>query len=187
MKARELKPAPQMRTMLRRINLVVFIILFIPILASIFFYPVISIPAIFIWLALVIINDAYIMAMFRNLSYSLDSDAMLLNKGVFWKRRTTVPYGKITNIDITQGPVERAFGLSKIHIQTAGLSGSENTHAELVMRGVTDPEELKAEIMSHILKPAGAQVAFAEPKTGSADVLQSILAELKAIRQSVQK
>ncbi|MGI6197828.1 MAG: PH domain-containing protein [Candidatus Cloacimonadaceae bacterium] len=187
MKAKELKPASQMRTMLRRINLVVFIILLIPIIATVFFYPVVSIPAIFIWLALVIIIDAYIVAMCRQLIYSLDSDAVLLQKGVFWKRRTTVPYGKITNIDITQGPVERAFGISEVHIQTAGLSGGENTHAELVMRGITDPEELKTEIMDYIRKSEGAPVAATGEKPESAEVLKFILEELKAIRQSVEK
>lgn len=187
MKAKELKPAPQLRTMIRRINLVVFLILFVPVLASIFCCPVVSLPAIFIWFSLFIINDAYIVAACRHLSYGLDSDAVLLNKGVFWKRRTTVPYSKITNIDITQGPVERSFGLSKIHVQTAGLSGSSNPQAELVLRGITDPEELKAEIMSQIRNKVGTPATAVEEKPESADVLQSILEELKAIRQSVQK
>ena len=105
MKSKELKPAPQMRTMLRRINLVVFLIFLIPIIVTIFTVSEVSIPLLFLWLALLIIIDAYLVAMCRNLSYSLDGDAVLLNKGVFWKRRTTVPYNMITNIDITQGPV----------------------------------------------------------------------------------
>lgn len=187
MKSKELKPAPQMRTMLRRINLVVFLIFLIPIIVTIFTVSEVSIPLLFLWLALLIIIDAYLVAMCRNLSYSLDIDAVLLNKGVFWKRRTTVPYNMITNIDITQGPVERSFGLSKIHIQTAGLSGGENTHAELVMRGVTDPDALKAEIMACIKEPAGIQTTANETNPESVDVMQSILEELKAIRQSLQK
>lgn len=191
MKPKELKPAPQMRTMLRRINWVVFAILLIPIMATIVIqsldYSQFSLPAVFVWLALLIIIDAYIVAMCRNLSYSLDSDAVLLNKGVFWKRRTTVPYSKITNIDITQGPVERSFGLSKIHIQTAGLSGGENSHAELVMRGVTNPDELKTELMDYIMKPSAAPVASEAERAESADVLNAILEELKAIRQNMPK
>lgn len=187
MKPKELKPASQMRTMLRRINLVVFIIFLIPIIVTIFTYSAVSIPLLFLWLALVIVIDAYLVAMCRHLSYSLDTDAVLLNKGVFWKRRTTVPYNMITNIDITQGPVERAFGLSNVHIQTAGLSGGENTHAEMVMRGINEPEALKAEIMACIRKPVGAPAADDAAKPESAEVLKSILEELKAIRQSVQK
>lgn len=70
--------------------------------------------------------NIYIPAFFRSLEYSIDTDAVRLQKGVFWKRCTAVPYAKITNIDTTQGPVERHFGLSKLHIQTAGSRTANN-------------------------------------------------------------
>jgi hypothetical protein len=183
------KPAPQLLVMWKAINLVSFLILlFFPLLLMIFGGPlVLGILILGIWLILMLSVVLYLPAFFRSLEYSIDPDAVRLRKGVFWKRRTTVPYTKITNIDITQGPVERYYGLSKLHIQTAGASAANNPTAELMMYGIKEPEALKDEIMGRIHRtPVGEAVAVpASPDTP--DVMAEMLMELKAIRAALEK
>lgn len=92
----------------------------------------------------------YISAFFRSLEYSINSDSISGKKGVFWKKTTTIPYYKITNIDITQGPLQRMYKISNIHCQTAGVAGPQGKKAELLMLGIRDFQGVKETIKSHI-------------------------------------
>ena len=79
---------------------------------------------------------AWIGAFYRSLEYVINADAVRAKKGVFWRRHVTVPYTKVTNIDVTQGPLERAFGVGRVHVQTAGASGPQTPQSELRMVGI---------------------------------------------------
>jgi uncharacterized protein len=60
---------------------------------------------------------------YRILEYFIDDDSIKMQAGVVWKKNVTVPYEKITNIDVTSGPVQRKFNVGTIHVQTAGYGG----------------------------------------------------------------
>jgi len=127
----------------------------------------------------------YIPAFFRTLEYTLEDDSILLKKGVFWRRRTTVPYTKITNIDITQGPVERVYKISTLHLQTAGSSTGESGKAEVVIPGIRDCEPLKEHIAQHTRAASASPAPQAMP--AHKDTLGDILAELRALREDLRQ
>lgn len=97
----------------------------------------------------------YMPAYFRSLEYRIDDQSVSGKKGVFWKKTTTIPFQKITNIDITQGPLQRYFGIGSIHCQTAGAGGSQGARAELVLQGIRDLDGTKAAIEARFLKNRG--------------------------------
>jgi membrane protein YdbS with pleckstrin-like domain len=140
-----------------------------------------------VWLLVHLPLVIYLSAYYKTLEYSIDSDALRIKKGVFWRRRTTVPFAKITNIDITQGPVERMFKISTLHVQTAGSSSSEFAKAEIVIPGIRDSETLKDAIVNQI-RPSShtAQVPVAE-KASESETLMDILSELKGIRAELSR
>lgn len=117
-------------------------------------------------------------AYYRSLEYRIDSGAVRGKRGVFWKRIVTVPYGKITNIDITQGPLQRAYGIGNIHLQTAGAAGSQGGPAELVIYGVKDLEGFKERVIDSI-----ATMKRPEGQRTEAETLELILGELSEIRR----
>ena len=139
------------------------------------------------WLLVHLPIEIYLSAYYKTLEYSIDAEALRIKKGVFWRRRTTIPFGKITNIDITQGSVERMFKISKLHIQTAGASGPRSDKAEIVVPGIRDSETVKDTIMNYI-RPSShaAQVPVAE-KASESELLMAILTELKGIRTELSK
>jgi membrane protein YdbS with pleckstrin-like domain len=92
----------------------------------------------------------WIPAFYKSLEYVIDIDSITGKKGVFWKKIVTVPYFKITNIDITQGPVQRMFNLGTIRCQTAGLAGPQGQRAELKLLGIRDIEGVKDTIRERI-------------------------------------
>jgi uncharacterized membrane protein YdbT with pleckstrin-like domain len=124
------------------------------------------------------------------LEYVIDSDSVKMNKGVFWKKRVTVPFTKITNLDVTQGPVQRAFDIGTIHVQTAGAGGPEGARAELKLLGVRDLDEVKDTIMERVrgytvLKPDEVKQKVAEQS--DSEIFARMLKELTAIRDVLEK
>ena len=113
----------------------------------------------------------------RSIEYEIDSKVVRSRRGVFWKKVTTVPFHKITNVDVTQGPIQRLFGIGTIHVQTAGAGGSQGGQAELLLQGMVDLEKLRDAIISRSLEAGGGR--------GSEEPLHSeepILEELRRIR-----
>jgi membrane protein YdbS with pleckstrin-like domain len=55
--------------------------------------------------------------------YELRDDEINWKRGVWFRTTGIVPYNRITNLDVRQGPFMRYLGISTLAIQTAGYSG----------------------------------------------------------------
>ena len=142
------------------------------------------------WLILASLFLLWIPAFYKSLEYVIDSDSVKMKKGVFWKKRVTVPFTKITNLDVTQGPVQRAFDIGTIHVQTAGAGGPEGARAELKLLGVRDLDQVKDTIMERvrgytILRPDEVKQKVAEQS--DSEIFARMLKELTAIREVLEK
>lgn len=124
---------------------------------------------------------------YRSFAYRIDEDAVRMQYGVFWKQDITVPYNKITNVDVTQGPLQRAFGIGIVHVQTAGAGGAQGSRAEIRLSGIAELREIKRILVTYLQKyevnrneiiPAGAK----EDNT-----LIMILEELREIKNILGK
>jgi membrane protein YdbS with pleckstrin-like domain len=115
--------------------------------------------------------------------YRLTDDEISWRRGVWFRRTGIVPYSRITNVDIVQGPVMRWFGISSLKIQTAGYSAQ--AQAELSLEGIEEPEELREVIMGFVrgTRVSGDATGMeAAPRSTDA----AILAELRAIRKLLE-
>ena len=61
---------------------------------------------------------------YRHTSWKLDEEGLEIHKGVFWKHQITVPLGRVQHADVSQGPIQRSFGLGTLIIHTAGTQNS---------------------------------------------------------------
>lgn len=68
----------------------------------------------------------------RAMGYLELDDELLLRRGILFRHQVAVPYGRIQYVDIRQGPLQRAFGLTHIVITTAG-GGTASTFEGLPM------------------------------------------------------
>ena len=130
----------------------------------------------------------WIPAYFKTLDYKLEDDAVKMGMGVFWKKRVTVPYTKITNVDVTQGPLQRKYGIGTVHVQTAGAGGAQGGQAELRMAGIRDFDNLKDVIMEKVkgMGDKRHEDSGKEPmQKNDSLILSKILNELIAIRQEL--
>jgi putative membrane protein len=79
------------------------------------------------------------------LRYCLDDRSLRVEKGLLFKSRKTIPLDKITDLELVQGPILRAFEMWDIKVQTAS-TGSQMPEA--VLLGVINPEQVREEILA---------------------------------------
>lgn len=54
------------------------------------------------------------------MSYILQEDQIVVKTGIIWKKNRSMPYHKLTDAELSQGPIERIFGFANLSLQTAG-------------------------------------------------------------------
>lgn len=60
----------------------------------------------------------------RALGYRLRDDDLVFRRGIMFLRVVAVPYGRMQLVDITRGPIARAFGLSELKLVTAAAASN---------------------------------------------------------------
>lgn len=63
--------------------------------------------------------------------YILDAQGIEIRTGVFWRRIISVPRSRVQHIDVTQGPMQRSYGLATLVVFTAGTAHSSVSLAGL--------------------------------------------------------
>jgi membrane protein YdbS with pleckstrin-like domain len=81
---------------------------------------------------------------YRHLSYRVDQAGLEIRRGVFWRRVINVPRSRIQHTDVSQGPVERQYGLGTLAIHTAGTE-----HARVELPGLR--HDVALAIRDHLL------------------------------------
>jgi len=120
-----------------------------------------------------------------SISFLLTRSEIVVQKGVWWRKKSYIPYNRITNVEIMQGPIARHFKVGTVSIQTAGFSGvksSGSRAAEAEIFGVKNFEEVKDFIMNCVRKTRPVAV---EAEAG--DQNAQILEELKRIRETLER
>jgi hypothetical protein len=56
--------------------------------------------------------------------YEVAEDELHIRHGLWTRARTMVPFGRVQHIDVTQGPLERRFGVGTLILHTAGTRSS---------------------------------------------------------------
>ena len=64
-------------------------------------------------------------------AYRLDDDGIEIRRGVVWRSIVDVPRSRVQHTDVSQGPLERRFGLGSVVIYTAG-----SEHAQVQLGGI---------------------------------------------------
>jgi membrane protein YdbS with pleckstrin-like domain len=68
---------------------------------------------------------------YRHTSYRVDDRGLEIRRGVFWREVVTVPRSRVQHTDVSQGPLERKYGLGTLVVYTAGTD-----HAKVSLPGL---------------------------------------------------
>jgi hypothetical protein len=105
-------------------------------------------------LVLFVIFVFWVRLYYGSMWYEMRDDEMSWKRGVWFRRTGIVPYSRITNLDVIQGPVMRILGISTLSIQTAGYSGK--AVPEIRIEGIEHAEELR-ELIRSLVRQSGTQ------------------------------
>jgi membrane protein YdbS with pleckstrin-like domain len=102
-----------------------------------------------VWLALVLLGAwkalAWPARAYRHTSYRVDDQGIEIRRGVYWRVVIDVPRSRVQHTDVSQGPLERRFGLGTLVIYTAGTD-----HAKVELSGLEHGRALR--IRGHLLQ-----------------------------------
>jgi membrane protein YdbS with pleckstrin-like domain len=59
---------------------------------------------------------------YRSWGYAERDDDLIVTRGLLFRRVSVVPYGRMQFIDVTAGPIDRAFGLATVQLHTAAAA-----------------------------------------------------------------
>ncbi len=125
----------------------------------------------------------------KNLTYYIEDDRITVFKGILTKQQQNIPYRAITDFVLHRSLFDRFLSIGAIRIQTAGQSRTP-TGYEGQLSGLVQWEDIHQQLRSKlkILHPIAETTTAAESASilPSADKLQQILEELKAIRKVLE-
>lgn len=152
------------------------------ILVSLLFAFAVAIP----WLGIMLLTGPY----YRSLSYEVQDDEVIVHAGIWTKSVKHVPYRTVTNLVVKRDVVDRMLGIGTLNIQTAGMSGQTGVEESLV--GLTDVQAVYNTVAQELRRFRGGMAPTQTedeqaPLPASPDVLNAILAEVRAIRQDLQE
>lgn len=116
----------QIEPVIRESNLFEYLFSLLPTQTDAFM--VISIIAVFIIVAW-LISFFSTLFMYGDFSLEIDNDEMLISRGIFEKKRITVPYKRIQALFITQGIIRQPLGYCSVHIHSAGYGDEQGSGA----------------------------------------------------------
>lgn len=103
-----------------------------------------------VWLALVLLGVWHAIRWparaYEHTSYRVDDQGIEIRRGVYWRVVINVPRSRVQHTDVSQGPIERRYGLGTLVIYTAGTE-----HAKVELEGLEHGRALQ--IREHLLIP----------------------------------
>jgi membrane protein YdbS with pleckstrin-like domain len=74
---------------------------------------------------------------YRCLRYGLDEFGLVLQSGVWWRKQISLPRVRIQHSDVSQGPLQRRYGIATLKLYTAG-----SRYTKIELEGVQHAEAL---------------------------------------------
>ncbi len=187
---KELRPMRQLRTYYL-ISLAIGVLIFALVtLLMVIFAPLEGIAIMLVVDALILIPwGVWTPLYYRSIVYRFTDTEMEWRRGVWIRATGIVPYTKVTNVDIVQGPIMRRLGIDTMRIQTAGYSGQSGQSAEIKIEGIEGSERYRAFILSRIramdrMREGHEGIGEVAPPKGTQE---RILDELVHIREMLER
>ncbi|KAB7704801.1 PH domain-containing protein [Bacillus aerolatus] len=76
-------------------------------------------------------------------TYRVEEEELRIEHGLFVKKKRYIPIERIQSLDVSEGLLQRAFGLVKIKVETAGSSDDLKSEAELTAITKTEAQTLQ--------------------------------------------
>jgi uncharacterized protein len=105
-----------------------------------------------LFIVLVPLRTWYVGAAYRAWRYRFGDDGLELRRGVFWTHVSSMPYHRLQQVDVGQGPLERWLGMVSVQLRSAAAT------TDAVIPGIANDEvdELRRLLMQRAGRNDGA-------------------------------
>src|SRR5690606_33015047 len=98
--------------------------------------------------------------------------SLRIRRGIWDIMEHTITFENVQNVSVSQGPLQRYFGIATIIVETAGSSSGEgeNVHAignKAILEGIDNPEEIRDLIMERVRASRSAGLGDDDASTTS--------------------
>jgi membrane protein YdbS with pleckstrin-like domain len=74
---------------------------------------------------------------YRHLRYGVDDTGIVIQRGVLWRSYIALPRARIQHTDVSQGPLQRRYGVGTLKLYTAG-----SRHTKIELAGLSHTEAI---------------------------------------------
>ena len=116
--------------------------------------------------ALCVIGPIALFVHWRSFSFRVGRDAIRIDSGILKRNQRTIPFDRVADVSIAQGPVQRMFGIARVTLETGGSAAGQE-------EGVLDGIALhRAEAMREFVRArrGGAPAEFAASPEAASEV-----------------
>lgn len=104
------------------------------------------VPALAAYLALAFASRWLAWARFR---WQVDDNDIAITSGIFSRNHRTIPFDRIQDVNISQGPVQRLLGLATVGFETGSAAGGKAEDAALDSIAIAQADALRDLIRAH--------------------------------------
>jgi putative membrane protein len=105
--------------------------------------------ALFAALGLLVVLAASMFLYWRRFEFRVGGNEIRIDSGIFSRTHRSIPFGRIQDVDITQGPIARAVGIAKVKFETGASGGADKDEGVLHAIPLQRAEELRALVRAH--------------------------------------
>lgn len=112
----------------------------------------------FIGIAIVVLAYAWASLFRRYYRWELRDEEVRIWRGILFRKRITIPYIRIQNVNVVRGPLLLLLGLSGVEVETAGQKGIAYGFylTEGYLPGLVDGDSLADAIIGRVRGAAGS-------------------------------
>ena len=115
----------------------------------------------------VIFSLASLLLTWLKFEYRVGADELRIDSGFLSRNSRAIPFDRVTDVDLEQGPLHRLFGLARVRLETGASAGAKNEDGVLDTIALDRAEALR----DHIRARRGRTVAADFADAGADDEL----------------
>lgn len=126
-------------------------------------------------------------------TYLIGARSLRVRSGAFVTREITLSFANIQKIELSQGPLERAFGFARLTLSTAGGGDAkEDGGHRAVLAGLQDAEALRLELSERVRGLTGSGLGERPSEKAREEVLpraelELVLRAASALRRAAER
>ena len=118
--------------------------------------------AVIMFLAIAVLMVVGVFLTWRRFEYRVGANEIRIDSGILSRTHRSIPFDRIQDVDISQGPVARLLGLARVKFETGGSAGADKDDGALIAIALDRAEALQRQVRAR-RGPAADLTAAAAP------------------------